>query len=562
MSMIALVPLDDRPPNYEFPQYIGRIAGAEVRLPPREWLGNLWRGAQIERIAEWLRDLAPQLDAVIVALDTLGYGGLVNSRQSYEGVEAVLGRLALLRELKRRHPSLHLLGFNVLMRVTRSDTAEEEKPYWSTYGARLFRLSYLTDKADMGDASPEEVAERDRLTAELPQEVVQDYLAGRARNHAVNRAMLQWTKEGVFDYLLIPQDDTVEYGWNIAESRALRHEIRALGLADRATTYPGADEIGMILLARVICQDTGIRPRVWDRYSSCRATQVITAYEDRPMPELVKAHLTPVGGVVVSSPEEADFLLFVNSPGEGQGEGAAQLPLRWSEEERKARLPGYPERHADLISSPMARATRREMSTALRDVDEFVRAAAHYVERGRLVAIADVAFVNGADLALGERLLETGLAPRLAAYAGWNTAGNTLGTALAHAVARMARLRRGGGREGLRAHIAHLFLRFLDDYCYQAIARTETMLMDLPTLGIEPRMTALPRDVEPVQARVAARLTAQAEKLASAFRGASWPEAPSLAIGDIAARDICLPWRRLFEMGCQVDVRFADELQT
>lgn len=559
MSTIALIPLDDRPPNYDFPQDIGRIAGMEVLLPPREWLGNLWRSAQIEHIAEWLRDLAPQLDAAIVALDTLGYGGLVNSRQSYESVETVLGRLTLLRELKHQHPSLYLLGFNTLMRISRSNTAEEEKPYWGIYGARLFRLSYLTDKADMGDASSEEIAERDRLAAELPQEVVQDYLAGRARNHAVNRAMLEWTKEGVFDYLLIPQDDTAEYGWNIAESRALRREIRALGLADRAITYPGADEIGMILLARVICQERGLQPRVWDRYSSCRASHVITAYEDRPMPELVKAHLAPLGGIMVSSPEEADFLLFINSPGEVQGEAAAQLPLRWNEEERKARLPGYPERFAGLATSPMARATRREMETALRNVDEFIRAAAYYTEQGRLVAIADVAFVNGADLALGERLLETGLAPRLAAYAGWNTAGNTLGTALAHAVARAVHLRERGGREGLRAHIAHLFLRFLDDFCYQAIARTETMLMDLPALGIEPMMTALPRDVEAVQARVAARLAKQAEKLANAFRGVSLPGVPSPTIGDITVRDVHLPWRRLFEVGCQVHVRFADE---
>jgi hypothetical protein len=559
MSVIALIPLDDRPPNYDFPQYIGRIAGLEVLLPPREWLGNLWRGAQIEHIAEWLRDLAPRLDAAIVALDTLGYGGLVNSRQSYDSVETVLGRLALLRELKRQHSGLSLLGFNVLMRVTRSNTAEEEKPYWGTYGARLFRLSYLTDKASLGDASPEELAERDRLAAELPREIVQDYLDGRARNHAVNRAMLQWTKEGIFDYLLIPQDDTGEYGWNIAESRALRHEIRALGLADRAITYPGADEIGMILLARIICQEMGIRPRVWDRYASCRASQVITAYEDRPLPELVKAHLAPLGGVLVGSPEEADFLLFVNSPGEVQGEGSAQLPLHWNEQEREARLPGYPERYTDLLASPMARATQREMNTALRNVDEFVRAAAHHVGQGQLVAIADVAFVNGADLALGERLLEAGLAPRLAAYAAWNTAGNTLGTTLTHAVARMAHLRRGGDREGLRAHLAHLFLRLLDDFCYQAIVRTETMLMDLPMLGIEPMMTELPRDVEAVQARVAVRLARQAEKLASVFRGISLPGAPSLTISDITVRDVYLPWRRLFEVGCQVNVRFAGE---
>ena len=97
--------------------------------------------------------------------------------------------------------------------------------------------------------------------------------------------------------------------------------------------------------------------------------------------------------------------------------------------------------------------------------------------------------------------MEAGLAPRLAAYAAWNTAGNTLGITLTPAVARMAHFRRSGDREGLWAHIAHLFLRFLNDYGYQAIVRTETMFVDLPILGIEPTMTELPQDVEAVQAR-------------------------------------------------------------
>ncbi len=555
MTAIALIPLDDRPPNYDFPQSIGRVAGVEVLLPPREWLGNLWRGAQIDRIVSWLYEQAPRLDAAIIAIDTLGYGGLVNSRQSYDSVETVLSRLAALRELKRAHPNLSLLGFNVLMRITRSNTAEEEKPYWGVYGARLFRLSYLSDKIALGDATAAEVDERARLEAELPADVIEDYRQGRARNHAVNRAMLRWTRGGIFDYLLIPQDDTVEYGWNIAESRALRQEIRALALSDRAITYPGADDIGMILLARVLCQALNWRPRVWDRYSTCRASQVITAYEDRPMPELIKAHLAPLGGSLTAAPAEADFLLFVNSPAEVQGVGAFQLPLRWSEEERKQLLPGYPERYGDLLSAATLRSTQREMNTALRDVDEFVRAIGHSLARGQAVAIADVAFVNGADLALGEQLLASGIAPRLAAFGGWNTAGNTLGTVLAHAVARVAHLRRGGGRDGERAHVEFLFARLLDDYAYQTIARTEAMLIDLPALGIEPIMTELPHSVETVQAKVAARLQEQATRLARYFRDATLP----IAISDLTLHDVYLPWRRLFEIGFRVEARFADE---
>ncbi len=64
-----------------------------------------------------------------------------------------------------------------------------------------------------------EIAECAGLRAQIPNSVYEDYLQGRKRNHAVNRAMLDWLAEGVFDYLLLPQDDTADYGWNIAEAR-------------------------------------------------------------------------------------------------------------------------------------------------------------------------------------------------------------------------------------------------------------------------------------------------------------------------------------------------------
>ena len=93
------------------------------------------------------------------------------------------------------------------------------------------------------------------MRAEIPDEVYDDHRRGRARNHAVNRAMIEWLGEGVFDYLVVPQDDTADYGWNIAEARSLQALIRAKGLAGRTITYPGADEIGC--LARPLCLPEG-----------------------------------------------------------------------------------------------------------------------------------------------------------------------------------------------------------------------------------------------------------------------------------------------------------------
>ena len=133
----------------------------------------------------------------------------------------VANALEPLRSIRVARPSAPVFAFSVLMRVNRSNSAEEEKPYWATHGANMFRLSYLDDKFSRGDAGPAEAADRDELANSVPAEIVADYRDGRARNHAINRLVVQWAAEGVVDYALIGQDDTAPYGWNIAEARAL-----------------------------------------------------------------------------------------------------------------------------------------------------------------------------------------------------------------------------------------------------------------------------------------------------------------------------------------------------
>jgi hypothetical protein len=546
VSRLVYLPLDDRPVNYDDPACLGALADLQLDRPPREWLGNPWRPSRHAELIHWLETAASGADALLVAIDTLAYGGLIPSRTSAESAETILARLEVLKRLKAARPGLQILAYNVILRISRADSAEEEKEYWAVYGSRMFRLSYLEHKGNLGEATAAEEAERAGLRAEIPDTVVSDYLQGRARNHAVNRAVLDWLAEGVFDYLLLPQDDTADYGWNIAEARALQSLIRARGLVRRAITYPGADEIGSVLLARYACTQAGFEPRVWARYSSAAGPHAITAYEDRPVHELLKAHLAPLNGVVAETPEAADLALFINAPAEAQGAADLQALLE-------------PELAATEINSPGAaneiyRLTRREMTTPRRSVEEFGRALAAALAGPVPVAVADVAFVNGADLALGRLLMREALAPRLAAYAAWNTAGNTLGTVLAHAVLRALTL----GREASlarpvapgqqAAHLAFLFRRFLDDYSYQALMRTKVAYEDLPALGLAPTQARLPEEwVEAVQGRVRARLLEAADQLSGVFRRAG-------AVREVKVANITLPWQRLFEIGFDVQV--------
>ncbi len=547
---ILVLPLDDRPVNYDTPKYLARSAGMEVLLPEREWLGNPWRPSQHERLVQWLIESVPLADAVILAVDTLAYGGLIPSRRSADPFDLVMQRLAFLKQIKRDRPRLPIFASSVILRINRSDSAEEEKPYWASYGARMFRLSYLEHKSALELASQAETAERGELRAGVPDEVYNDYLAGRARNHAVNLAMIDWAAEGVFDCLVLPQDDTAEYGWNIAEARKLQAAIRRRGLTEKAITYPGADEIGSLLLASFVCRQAGFQPRVFVRYSSTLSAEQITSYEDRPFHEMIKAHLAPLNGVLADAPAEADFLLYVNGPTVGRGDGYMEL-LAWEGVEAvKARMPAAYHPALDEVSAWRGyRETLAELQTPYRSPEEFTRSILAAVEAGRQVAVADVAFSNGMDIALGGMLVRHPQTARLASVGGWNTAGNTLGTVLAQAAIRVLALRRDPAPDQTAAHLEFLFLRLIDDYYYQAVQRTRTLYEDYPALGlpIDGDHMDDPAQLAAIEGCVQRRILAAAAELRELF-------IRSGLVRDVQVSNIHLPWQRMFEVGFEVKV--------
>lgn len=552
MKSVAILPVDDRPVNYDYPRYLGRAAGLNILLPPREWLGNPWRAARHADLIAWLTCVSTTADAFIISIDTLGYGGLIPSRQSAEPAAPVLARLGVLRELKAARRDLPILASSVVLRIHRSDSAEEEKPYWATYGRRMFRLSFLEHKAELGAASAAEIVACDDLRAQIPDTIYADYRAGRARNHAINCSMLDWAADGTFDYLLLPQDDTAEYGWNIAEARRLQESIRVRRLSDRAITYPGADEIGCLLLARYASRLASFTPRVWPSFSCTGGATVVTDYEDRPLPELLRAHLAPLGGAIVDSPDAADLCLWFNAPTRKQGNSESQWIIRQGFESVRAKLP--PAFHswlAGIASGEGFRTTCHEMESPDRQPEEFVPTLLAALRAGRAVAIADVGFVNAADSRLCDLLYQYPEFVSLVAFGGWNTAGNTLGTVLAQATTRLIALRPAGTREQLAAHLEFLFLRFVDDDLYQARERTRCMVEDLPALGLVPTMERLPDDkVVLVETRVRANLSASCARLRNLFIASG-------LVREVRITNIHLPWRRLFEVGFDVQIDLA-----
>lgn len=498
---VLLIPVDGRPVTRDIAVEVAAVAGVEVLVPPKEVLGFLKEPADLGAVQAWLAAHLPSADAVVVSLDLLGYGGLCPSRFGGITVEQVKERLAPVLGLKAKRPDLPVYAFSATMRIPAYNSDAEEPEYWATYGYDLWRHSFYDDRFQTtGDEAAR--AEAAAAAARVPAEVVAEFRERRARNFAMNLYALEMAEQGLLDLIVFPQDDTSEFGWNIAEQRQLRAEINRRGLGMKALIYPGADEVGLALVTRAVNQAMSTTPRFYPFYSSTRGPLIHARYEDRPLGETVKGQIFACGGLVADSPAEADILLAVNTPGDAQGESPV------------------PEH-------------RRFVDTAGRNLPEFVARIAHYRKMGRPVAVVDLAYANGADDALIPLLGQMVDLPGLEAYAAWNTAGNSMGTVAAHAA--MRQLGRQSGRLDQSAHLSFLLKRFADDYLYQFQVRT--------AVRAEHGVDQLTPD------QLLAETTRRLEPALRAFHGQYFAQA-----GDLSLKAIYLPWKRSFEVGLDLEV--------
>jgi len=513
--MIALLPLDNRPCNTRFPAQIARIGGSELLLPPSSLLGFFNTPGQPLALADWIRDLPREAEALIVSVDMLAYGGLVASRRPSVPVEQATSHLQALRDFHRERPGVPIYAFNILMRLAITMDGDAAVAHYYN----IMRYARLADEAErFGSKYLQD--ELRKVKAEIPPPVLESYLAARARNHEVNRRMIEWLGEGVFDTLLITQEDATEWGLHRSEQDDLLALRASLGIGDAMSLHPGADEAALTLLARHWNTGVSLRAQVSDAADYER----IAPFEDRPYHLGLRQHAAAMRGhfcdadrTASACEDEPDFELFVNAP----VGGSQQDEKDEAKSGRRLRLQPW----LDILQSS--------------------------VEAGRSVALCDVAFPNGADNVLMAELEKRRLLGSLAVFAGWNTAGNTTGTVLA-CCAALKKAREDGADASAVAELSRRFVfeRMLDDWFYQAKvrARVERAARER---GVSPlRMDE--RDNEGCEVQTRRELQAFAQMLA-----ARQFDAP------LQRCDVRLPWRRTFEvdvratLGCAIEARQA-----
>jgi hypothetical protein len=419
---IALLPLDNRPPNYLFPAQLAQIANVELLLPPRDFLGNLHRGAQRDSLERWLLQL-PEVDALIVAIDTFAFGGLAQSRQLNESCEEAIAHLKVLLQWREQRPQVPLYAFNVLMRlgITMDSDAVSIDHF------NLQRYSRLADEAAHFDSDylRKQLAD---VTAQIEPKVLSDYLSTRQRNHLINQEMIRWLANGTFDFLSLTQEDCAEFGLHRGEQKVLLELIDELHLQEKTSLHPGTDEAGMILLARLL----NTKSTFTVHWSERSGASQIPPFEDRPFGETLALQLRAAN--CCNAEANADFELFINAP----------------------------------VSYSRQQQTAEQEQQHQEQMHQFVMQIKNSLEQNRRAAVCDAAFPNGADDALMKLLDEQNLLGKLSAFAAWNTASNTLGTVIAQCAAFA-----GGDFEQTGFNQHFVLDRILDDWIYQTRLRPQ-----------------------------------------------------------------------------------------
>ncbi len=543
---VVYVPLDDRPCNAKFPRLLARMVDFELVMPPLDLLGGPGQQSQPTRIAEWLLEPRGRIDCAILSLDMLAYGGLVESRTMQVAPETALGRLDVLSRLREQLGEAAIYAFNVIMRLSITADSPQTARYWDAV-RRWSELRYRVE--ELGEERL-----RDRLREvreEIPDHVLNEYTAARERNHRVNMRAVDETAAHHIDFLALTQEDAAEFGPHRDEQERLLDRVASHNIEDRVALYPGTDEAAMTLLARFIHRHMLKTPRVHVIYSSEEAADRIAPFEDRPVRETVEAHVAAAGAQLAADDKDSDIVLAVSAPAEGRREDYERGAAR---DRRRRQVRGLLERAAEI--SP------------------------------RRVVLCDVAFPNGADEALMRELRHSDLQlHRLLSFAAWNTAGNSIGSALAHGTLRLIALQDKGAFDlaqlladispmrylellnslidSERAHVEFLFGRFVDDWLYQSRVRPEVTqeVVDL----LEASVFDLAGSYRQIERMVAQELGAAASDLWSDHFLAQETvqigveqSRSSLVLDALEETRVRLPWRRLFEV--DLDFKFGLEL--
>lgn len=503
---ILLVPIDDRPATTQFAQMIADMAGVSVELPPDAFLGKFLQPGWPESILQWMESKGiAQYDAVVLSTDMVAYGGLIASRTDRSSYILAINRLRELWRIRKTAPNTRFYAFSAVMRLAPTATSETER--WMLDMAR-----YAVESEKYRTLRTSSRAQTLRnLRARIPKGEIGRYDAVRERDHRVQQELVRMAHYGVFDYLILGQDDAQAEGPHVRETERLLEMAKNLQIVDRVFFAEGIDQHSNVLVSRAMLDRAGWSPRVRIVFADDAAKTQVAAYESESIEGSLRDQLLVSGASPVGPDESFDYSLYVNTP-----------------DSNTMRLKVF----LDSLKSE--------------------------VDQGFPVAVADINLGKSGtgDPALFDVVTEHGRATRLLAYAGWNTAGNTMGTAIPAAnvylLARKEQVDPLVREVGLRKFVLH---RLVNDFEYHSFVRPEAyrMISQMPNSS---KAEAYGTDYEALNQYVSADMKKRLlEQFSRQLLGTRFYEgAQQVEIVGLKDVKVYLPWPRAYEVRLDFEI--------
>lgn len=434
-NSILYIPLDNRPISLSYIQKTAEFYGVTLVTPPLELIASHDHPGNPDKLMQWLIKNANTADKALVATDSLIYGGLVASRTHYYTSEQLLKRAKALNTIKQINPSLKIYAYSTIMRTPRHSLEPFEPYYYEQYGGFIFRLTQLLDKEDLqgGKLNKLDSIEKNNMISLVPEDYLHDWFSRRKKNLVIHYYLLENYANNSFYFYTIGKDDSAELSQTHMETRHINKNLPANTPSD-FHVLPGVDQLAMLLLARATSEEYAIKPRIYIDYADTVGSATISLYSDQPIYSSVLAQTEAVGAELAINRKDADFTLAVYTPEKG-----------FSRESIDKYNSTFPSLHSQKFAEHLRKLT---------------------IEKHK-IALADVAFVNGATNGLMKTLDTYNVLDKLLAYSGWNTVDNAIGYTLAQAI--MSLKMTNAQREFL------LKTRLLDDWLYQSNVRFDTI---------------------------------------------------------------------------------------
>lgn len=419
---ILLVPLDSRPAAGQFAQMIAGMANVDLRLPPYNSLGRFTSPGSPGAILDWLQNQDyKDVKAVVVSADMIAYGGLIASRTDATPRSVAMQRLQKLARIRAQHPHVKFYIFSAIMRLV--PTGTKQTASWRVQLGRFqeLRSRYKTEK------EPRFLTMMDELLPQIPAGEIERYERTRIRNLQVCADLIRMVANKDFDYVAFGQDDARPYGPHLWETQRLKQITADNGVDGRVYFCEGIDQHSNVLLSRALLAGSDWKPKIKIVYSDELGRKMYANYESKTIEKSLSDQIIASGAEPTENPTVYDFALYVNTP-----------------------------------------SRRKEQ------FDQFLAGLKDEVDQGFPVAVADINLAKDgtADPELFSFLSENDRMVKLLSFAGWNTAGNSMGTAIPAAnIYLLSRRINTDPLERELARRAFLLHRFVNDYAYHKFVR-------------------------------------------------------------------------------------------